>query len=41
VPGYTALDLSLMVVILFLLLAITWRGLVYLRQRANRVTPTG
>ena len=36
VPGYTALDLSLMIVILFLLLAITWRGLLYLRARAER-----
>jgi hypothetical protein len=35
VPGYTALDLSLMVVILFLLLAITWRALGYLRRRAG------
>jgi len=36
VPGYTALDLSLMVVILFLLLAITWRALGYLRRRAGQ-----
>ena len=39
VPGYTALDLSLMVVILFLLLAITWRGLIYLRKRSSSVPP--
>jgi len=40
VPGYTALDLSLMVVILFLLLAITWRALLYLRRRGNRGQPS-
>jgi hypothetical protein len=35
VPGFTAVDLSLMTVILFLLAAITWRALVYLRDRGQ------
>ncbi len=35
VLGFTAVDLSLMTVILFLLAAITWRALLYLRDRGQ------
>jgi hypothetical protein len=35
VPGFTIIDLSLMVVILFLLLAITWRALLFLHERSE------
>jgi hypothetical protein len=35
VPGFTVVDLSLMVVILFLLVALTWRALLFLYERSQ------
>jgi ABC-type multidrug transport system fused ATPase/permease subunit len=39
VPGFTVVDLSLMVVILFLLLAITWRALYFFHERSHLSLP--